>query len=529
MTFKNYKKKLFIYFFSIYLIIGSFLSGSIMLTYQIKTKEYQEKIKLNELNFLTLQKKLIKNNFENIVSDLLFLSRQNELLSLLTNNSLAQKKKISKEYLEFSIHKGKYDQVRFIDSTGMENVRVNYNNGSPQIVHHRDLQSKKNRYYFKETITLNEKKIYISPFDLNIEKGKVEQPLKPIIRFATPVFDAKKEKKGIIVLNYLGGNLIASLRTAAKISPGNIMLVNSDGFWLCCIKPEDEWGFILKERKTHTFPSHFYAEWNKINTNESTQIYNQNGMFSAITIYPNNLHLLHTETPATIENKNYYWKLISHIPNNILQSEMNDLLIQLFWLGFVLFLVSSIPAFTIAHTIIKKELHKLELFQYAHFDFLTKLPNRMLLMDRLDQAIKNTTRYNRMAALLYIDLDGFKNINDTLGHKAGDELLIIISRRLEKCIRSSDTAARVGGDEFVIILNSLNYEENAKQIAQKVIESISKPIIFKNHEKQVGASIGIITFSHDTESVDSLMKKADKAMYDAKKQGKNCYQVFLNE
>lgn len=159
----------------------------------------------------------------------------------------------------------------------------------------------------------------------------------------------------------------------------------------------------------------------------------------------------------------------------------------------------------------------------AHYDSLTGLPNRPLFYDRLRQSLSMAKRNNSGLALLYMDLDGFKKINDSMGHHAGDLLLMAVSERLIKCTRESDTVARLGGDEFTIILNEAHKLEDATGVAKKIIEAISAPFELDGQQAVIGISIGISRYSEDVSNEDEMMRIADEAMYEAKKAGKNTY------
>lgn len=161
--------------------------------------------------------------------------------------------------------------------------------------------------------------------------------------------------------------------------------------------------------------------------------------------------------------------------------------------------------------------------QLAHYDELTHLPNRSLLYDRLGQAITMAKRNRSNIALMYIDLDGFKTVNDTMGHHMGDLLLVQTAERLRLCVRESDTLARIGGDEFTILLNDTHERENVEMVAQKVINSIDQPFYLEGHATHIGASIGIARYPDDAPTRGTLLIVADKAMYAAKAAGKNTY------
>ncbi len=162
----------------------------------------------------------------------------------------------------------------------------------------------------------------------------------------------------------------------------------------------------------------------------------------------------------------------------------------------------------------------------AHYDALTELPNRMLLHDRIGQAIAQAQRNQEVLAVLFIDLDRFKTVNDSLGHAVGDRLLKTVAGRLESCTRGSDTIARIGGDEFVVLLGNLKEPEDARHVSQKVLDALSEPVTIDGHELKITPSVGICAYPHDGEDVETLMRNADTAMYYAKQMGRNNYQFF---
>ncbi len=166
----------------------------------------------------------------------------------------------------------------------------------------------------------------------------------------------------------------------------------------------------------------------------------------------------------------------------------------------------------------------------AYHDLLTKLPNRALLRDRLGLAISQAKREREMLAVMFLDLDRFKNVNDTLGHMIGDELLQQVSNRLRSCVREGDTLARFGGDEFALLLPKINHSrEDVENIAEKIINVLKQPFSVDGHELYVSTSIGISLYPQDGINMDTLIKNADIAMYHVKGQGKNGYQFYSND
>ncbi|MBF0214747.1 MAG: EAL domain-containing protein [Magnetococcales bacterium] len=170
-----------------------------------------------------------------------------------------------------------------------------------------------------------------------------------------------------------------------------------------------------------------------------------------------------------------------------------------------------------------------QLREQAEFDALTGLPNRKLFHDRLQQAVLMGERRQRNFALLFVDLDRFKWVNDTLGHDAGDVLLVEVAKRLKGVVRKSDTVARLGGDEFTIILSDILHESMAELVARKVLEQLSTPFILKSQEVAISGSVGISLYPTDGGTPHELSRNADSAMYLAKQSGRNAYHFFSEE
>jgi diguanylate cyclase (GGDEF)-like protein len=169
-----------------------------------------------------------------------------------------------------------------------------------------------------------------------------------------------------------------------------------------------------------------------------------------------------------------------------------------------------------------------ELRYMANYDHLTGLPNRSLLLDRIKHAMASSSRISKSIALFFIDLDRFKQVNDSLGHDVGDLLLQVVTRRLTKALKVDDTVARIGGDEFVVLLESFKGNSQLSRIAQKIIDVIGEPVTLNEHVVSVGASIGIALYPEDAKGCDELLKNADVAMYHSKQLGRNTYQFFTS-
>lgn len=195
----------------------------------------------------------------------------------------------------------------------------------------------------------------------------------------------------------------------------------------------------------------------------------------------------------------------------------------------LLFIVTLIIAIFSIYLLIHKRKNENELSYKAYFDSLTGLFNRNQLEHSFQSYISSALRHQKTFAIFFIDLDHFKKINDQLGHDTGDELLKIVGERLKHNIRKTDIAARIGGDEFILVLNGINTPETAAIFAEKILELLVKPIKIKEHELFITSSIGISFYPLDGENFNSLLKSADLALYKAKELGRNNYQFCTRE
>jgi diguanylate cyclase (GGDEF)-like protein len=167
-----------------------------------------------------------------------------------------------------------------------------------------------------------------------------------------------------------------------------------------------------------------------------------------------------------------------------------------------------------------------DLYFLAHYDHLTGIPNRMLFGDRLMQACREALRNGTLVGLLFVDVDRFKQVNDSLGHSFGDQLLCSVSKRLQSCAREADTIARLGGDEFAILMDNLKDIDDPERVAQRIVESMQNPMHISGRTLSITVSIGVAIYPNDDTDVAVLLTKADTAMYEAKSKGRNGYRSY---
>lgn len=273
----------------------------------------------------------ITADLQAIASDVMILAEGKALAALLDEDRpdaqvdrAEARAELGDEFRLFAARKGLYDQIRYIDDDGREIVRVNLGADGADLVSEENLQSKKDRYYFQNALALNRGKIYISPFDLNVENGRIEQPVKPTIRFATPVFDAAGRKRGVLVVNYLGRHLLDDLQRAAAGQTGSIMLLNADGYWLKGASPNEEWAFMYPQRRGQSFAAEHPLAWEEISARQQGQLRNAQGLFTYATVRP--IGNIEQSVAPTESAAGYHWKLVSHVSPEALAARSSRVL-----------------------------------------------------------------------------------------------------------------------------------------------------------------------------------------------------------
>jgi len=348
-------------FLFIFLSLAALLAGIFALFYYEEAGNQRDIIEADVSNDIDHLVRIISDEFQLVVSDLMFLSEQNELQEMLLSGAAERLDAQATEYLSFSARKGIYDQIRFLDETGMEVVRINFNAGEPAIVPEDDLQPKGERYYFGDTFVLDKGEVFVSPLDLNIEQGQIEQPLKPMIRFGTPVFDGSGAKRGTVLLNFLAEHMLHYIEQGLYY--GQLHLINSDGYWLNSPVAEDEWGFMFEDRSGRMFSNDHPEAWERMGGNQSGQFYDGNGLYTYSTVYP----LLEGQWSSTgspepfqpsqeqIDTAEYYWTLVSYVPPDVMKTAAGIETDRYFQLYGILGVLLAGGSWAVAHTGVRRK------------------------------------------------------------------------------------------------------------------------------------------------------------------------------
>jgi PAS domain S-box-containing protein len=336
------------------LVFSALLAIPFLAYYRAESDNNLSLLQAEQERVIKLAVSAIHQEMDAVLSDLRYLAQHNAIRNYLESPGPGTRRDLATEYQGLAGQKRIYDQIRFIGLGGMEEVRVDFNGGTPAIVTDPNLQDKHDRPYFEETLWLAPGQIYVSPFDLNVEHGTVEDPLKPTIRFSVPVADNQGLIRGMVVLNYLGKRLREKL-SALEGQAGKIWLLNAQGYWLMGPTPQDEWGFMLPERSQHSLAKQLPEFWQQMQPDESGVHQTAASWIKFERVYP----LLGEKTPAgspffspPVDADRYYWTIAVELSQSALQAANIALLKKLWTMYGVLvlfaFLVAGALAFAIS-------------------------------------------------------------------------------------------------------------------------------------------------------------------------------------
>ncbi|RKZ53163.1 MAG: hypothetical protein DRR16_11935 [Candidatus Parabeggiatoa sp. nov. 3] len=486
MTFKAlFEKNPVIRAISIVSTLFFILGGVIYLLLTLDYENDQNTAIFKGQNQVNLIQKVILNDLNSVYSDVLFLADQHALPKFFAENSSEYANHLAQDFLSFSKRSGKYDQVRLLDETGMEIIRVNYNKGQAAIVPKNTLQFKGKRYYFNEAFKLQRGEIFVSPFDLNMEHDKIEMPLNPMIRFATPVFDHQNQKRGIILLNYKGNDLLNKMDALSDNAIGKIMLVNSNGYWLKHWKPEREWGFMFKARETETMQNDFPQVWQQIYRQKSGHKFDTNALFAFTTVYP-------AEKSATPHSHN--WKIVYYLPKSVLLAHSNTLLIKLLLIGLPLILILGISLFKLANAKIRQK-QSAKYIKKQNASFARFVPARFLrLLNKKDIIeIELGDQREQEMTVLVSNIYGFTTLSESMTAGETIDFINAYLKQVEPIIRDHHGfVSNYMGEKFIALFSNPNEAINAANAMLKQLGEYNQ-VRYKQNLPPILIHLGIDT------------------------------------
>ena len=463
-----------------------------------------------------------------------------------------------------------YFQIRLIglDQGGQELVRVDRNGKRLLRVQGGNLQKRGRSPYVSGTLRLARGDIYLSEITINHEKGAHSGRDKPTVTVSTPVFAQNGRRLGLIAIN-IDLNGLASLLKSNLPDTYQLYLSNQSGDFLINPDPNKTFGFdrgkrILIQDTFKPVLALLHGKGVNVVTHVDDGPNKQDGHVAAFVRLPfgdtidKRFVILGLSQPIaniTRETSQVGWETFQIIAVFSALALVLSMLVSRIVTGPLNAIVSAIKHFSREHVVstpplarndelglLSRSFHEMQTQIVAHLseldehrkaldhlarhDTLTGLPNRRMFFDRLGHAIVSSKRTGKYLAVLFVDLDRFKEINDTLGHAAGDKVLVNFANMLKSAVREADTVARLGGDEFVILLDSIDDPQQVKMVVEKLHELFQATMQINGKEIHVHASTGVSIYPKDGKNADELMQNADQAMYHSKKDGGNASSFF---
>jgi PAS domain S-box-containing protein len=403
----NKEIKLLKYFSVIFLPLMIIFLSALFTVNNLQTQKNKQILMERESTIGKINKLNIQTIFNSVTADLKVIKDSNEVNDYINNPTINTLTKLNEMFVRFSKNKTIYDQLRIINTNGMEIARINYNDGNVYITEGEKLQNKRDREYFNDTLNLKLKDIYISRFDLNIENGEIEEPIKPTIRFGVPIFKKNGEKFGVLIFNYLGKNVLDQINeNVEQRSDFTIELLNSDGYFLKSIDEKNNWSFMYEDKKHISFKSENKGMWDSISINESGTLENEKNIYYYDTVYP--LAYIREKKDANFSQDNgyTYWKIIISYPtgefNFIKSLEENGFL----KMGYLFLVISLLCSTIITYIIFKRQ------------EALKRINAAGNVFDNSKEAILITDRETRITYVNkgFLNITGYKE-EEVLGVK----------------------------------------------------------------------------------------------------------------
>ena len=512
------KKRLVLYWVVFFLIMSFVLILITSLIQNNSDRITRETVINQEQMIVDVQRTLLSYRINRLINDLMFMKDSLRFFDLPVNDDT----KIVQMWLAFSERKQVYDQIRLLDVNGNERIRINDRDGNGTVVPPAELQNKKDRYYFSNCIGLSEDQVYISPIDLNIENGVIEQPIKPMMRLSTPVFDANNTLMGIVVLNYNADEMLQQIQSINQFSHGAGSFLNEDGYWL--LNSENathEWAFMYPDRLTDSFSYKFPKEWKAVDSTPSGYLVTNNGLFTYGQILTNQVFTANHHKISVVTDFSD-WHIVTHVAAGTETGQLfvdgfwetNWHAIQSKWYAYLMVLLISLVIAALL-VINKDENDKIRF--YSEFDSMTGVYNRRAGLERLQQIHRRERSNACHTSICFIDINGLKVVNDTLGHDFGDELITTVIRCINSNIRVNDFVARMGGDEFLIIFEGLE-PDACELVWQRILAEFARINDTEARKYIVSASHGIEPYDCTMNNIiNTVISRADEKMYNEKR------------
>lgn len=440
--------------------------------------------KLTGRHQVTLVKTMIEKDLQEVLSDLRTLAGQDNIKQWLEYNKSTRA--LEEELTHFVINKAKYAQLRLIDRFGKERLRINYKDGQAKAVSDSDLQQKGHRYYFKQAIGLERGGVFVSPLDLNIEADQIEVPYKPVLRFATPVFDSLGSKQGILMLNHLGSSLLDHIERQTSSSDSTLMVVNAQGYWLKHQDPKRLWGFMFDDKQNENFKTDYPLLWPELSYLDQGELLADEGLFSFTTGAINH---------SSVEGGGPRWKIIYHVPDTVFSQKLYSRALRL--APFFLLLYSLLLVALLKLSKSKEQQYRLnQLLKRQSSSFERFVPDNIVkILGKQDITdVKLGDQVESRMSVMVVAINDFETLSESL---AAPQVMSLINDTLGQCgpvvTQHQGFISNFLGERFVALFSDSGDE--ALAAALSIIE-LNEDINLRRKDQNltpVKLSIGIDT------------------------------------
>jgi len=335
----------------------------LVLHYMIYVKAEKQTLERNDMLNIKLAKISLTNVLDEVTSDLMYLKEHNEYRNAFTYSKLANNI-LQQDFVNFANNRKVYAQIRFINTEGEEIVRINYDAQGSRIISENQLQRKNKRYYVTKILSLEKNEIYWSPFDLNIENGKVEIPYRPTLRIGTPVFNRQGKKTGALILNFDGKKILNEFARATANISNHVMLLNDNGYWLSNMGNKNEWGFMFGN--FDTFALQHPDEWKAIlSSSETTQSYINENLITFATLYVQPVRKQLMENVNSYEQSNLSWKIVAFASPDMIKTSTTNFVKRNYLLYAFIFLLVFVGSLLLARLQLINRCHEAQRY-YEH-------------------------------------------------------------------------------------------------------------------------------------------------------------------
>jgi len=478
--------------FGIFIVVAALFAILISFAITYHSKSTIAEIKKNEETVTKQYVNEINRTFIEASDDIRHIASDRNLTDYLETGNNNYKDTFAAELIRIAAIKNNFYKLRYIDETGKEKLRVNRQFEKPYSVTEYYLQTKFNRYFFKEAVHTPENSIYISPMDLNVENGIIDVPLKPTIRFCVNLFDSKNDNKGIFAINYSLYDLFSRITKDSKASNGIPMLVNSDGYWLLG-NSENEWGFMLDERKNMKFPARYAQEWQEITSAEDGQTETENGLFTYKTIHIMN----NIEDSIPTANNNIRIFIVQQITPETLKNLKKSKAYDMALMVMLIIIASTIPAWLISEQYAKRRLRENIKKIGEGFDIGTELPGKMSFFETLSDTVEDAAKQNASCGLILIELSNWKDIMQQHGIETTANIWADIADAAGDCENINCFIAQTCGNTTGVIVRQTEDKAELQAVADNILNCVSSALRDRYLDISAELSAGVCIYPEE--------------------------------